>query len=38
MKREVKTWTINDNYKLGEDIQSKVLALAFGLAAELNEI
>ena len=29
-------WTIKDNYKLGEDIQSKVLAFAFGLSAEIE--
>ena len=28
--------TIKDNYKLGEDIQSKVLAFAFGLSAEIE--
>lgn len=36
MKREVKIWTIKDNYRLGEDIQSKVLAFAFGLSAEIE--
>ena len=34
MERECKVWTIKDNYRLGDDIQSKVLAFAFGLAAE----
>lgn len=29
-------WTIKDNYKLGSDIQSKVLAFAFGLSAEIE--
>lgn len=29
-------WTIKDNYKLGTDIQSKVLAFAFGLSAEIE--
>ncbi len=29
-------WTLKDNYKLGSDIQSKVLAFAFGLAAEIE--
>lgn len=29
-------WTIKDNYRLGDDIQSKVLAFAFGLAAEIE--
>ena len=29
-------WTIKDNYKLGSDIQSKVLAFAFSLSAEIE--
>ena len=28
--------TIKDNYRLGDDIQSKVLAFAFGLSAEIE--
>ena len=36
MNRECKIWTIKDNYRLGEDIQSKVLAFAFGLSAEIE--
>lgn len=36
MGRECKVWTIKDNYRLGEDIQSKVLAFAFGLSAEIE--
>lgn len=32
----VQVWTIKDNYKLGADIQSKVLAFAFGLSAEIE--
>ena len=28
MTKECKVWTIKDNYRLGEDIQSKVLAFA----------
>ena len=28
-----KIWTIKDNYRLGSDITSKVLAFAFGLSA-----
>ena len=31
MKKECRVWTIKDNYRLGDDIQSKVLAFAFGL-------
>lgn len=34
MKRDVEVWTIKDNYRLGSDISSKVLAFAFGLSAE----
>lgn len=29
-------WTIKDSYRLGDDIQSKVLAFAFGLSAEIE--
>ena len=29
-------WTIKDNYRLGGDIQSKVLAFSFGLSAEIE--
>ena len=36
MKREVQVWTIKDNYRLGADINSKVLAFAFGLSAEIE--
>jgi len=36
MKKDVKIWTIKDNYRLGNDINSKVLAFAFGLAAEIE--
>jgi DNA invertase Pin-like site-specific DNA recombinase len=31
-----KIWTIKDGYRLGNDIQSKVLAFAFGLSAEIE--
>jgi len=36
MERGVKIWTVKDNYRLGDDIQSKVLAFAFGLSAEIE--
>lgn len=36
MKKGCKVWTIKDNYRLGDDIQSKVLAFAFGLSAEIE--
>ena len=36
MKKEIHVWTIKDNYRLGTDISSKVLAFAFGLSAEIE--
>ncbi len=36
MKKECKVWTIKDGYRLGDDIQSKVLAFAFALSAEIE--
>jgi DNA invertase Pin-like site-specific DNA recombinase len=36
LKREAQVWTIKDNYRLGMDISSKVLAFAFGLTAEIE--
>ena len=36
MQRECIVWTIKDGYRLGDDIQSKVLAFAFGLSAEIE--
>lgn len=36
MTKECRVWTIKDGYRLGEDIQSKVLAFAFGLSAEIE--
>jgi DNA invertase Pin-like site-specific DNA recombinase len=36
MERGIKIWTIKDNYRLGDDIQSKVLAFTFGLSAEIE--
>lgn len=36
MNNGAKVWTIKENYRLGDDIQSKVLAFAFGLAAEIE--
>ena len=36
MRRECIVWTIKDGYKLGDDIQSKVLAFAFGLSEEIE--
>jgi DNA invertase Pin-like site-specific DNA recombinase len=36
MNTGVRVWTIKDNYRLGDNIQSKVLAFAFGLSAEIE--
>ena len=36
MNINCQVWTIKDNYRLGSDIQSKVLAFAFGLSAEIE--
>ena len=36
MSKDCRVWTIKDNYRLGDDIQSKVLAFAFGLSAEIE--
>lgn len=36
MLKECRVWTIKDGYRLGDDIQSKVLAFAFGLSAEIE--
>ena len=36
LNKDVQVWTIKDSYRLGVDIQSKVLAFAFGLSAEIE--
>lgn len=36
MQKGINVWTIKDNYRLGNDINSKVLAFAFGLSAEIE--
>ena len=36
MEREIKVWTIKDNYRLGDNLTSKVLAFAFGLSAKIE--
>lgn len=36
MQKGAQVWTIKDNYRLGADIQSKVLAFAFSLSAEIE--
>lgn len=35
-KHNVKVWTIKDNFKLEDDITSKVISFAFGLSAEIE--
>ncbi|MCL2261269.1 MAG: recombinase family protein, partial [Fibromonadales bacterium] len=37
-EKEVQVWTIKDNYRLGKDISSKVLAFTFGLTAEIERM
>lgn len=36
MQKGARVWTVKDGYKLGDDIQSKVLAFAFALSAEIE--
>jgi DNA invertase Pin-like site-specific DNA recombinase len=36
LNKECQVWTIKENYRLGNDIQSKVMAFAFGLSAEIE--
>lgn len=36
MIKGCRVWTVKDNFRLGDDIQSKVLAFAFGLSAEIE--
>ncbi len=36
LENNINVWTIKDGYRLGNDIQSKVLAFAFGLSAEIE--
>lgn len=36
MTKGCSVWTVKDGYRLGDDIQSKVLAFAFGLSAEIE--
>ena len=36
MKNGIRVYTAKDGYELGDNIQSKVLAFAFGLAAEIE--
>ena len=36
LEKNCQVWTIKENYKLGSDIQSKVLAFTFSLAGEIE--
>lgn len=36
LEKGCRVWTIRDGYRLGDDLQSKVLAFAFGLSAEIE--
>ncbi len=36
LEKECQVWTIKEHYRLGADIQSKVLAFAFALSAEIE--
>lgn len=36
MEREIMVYTVKENYELGNNINSKVLAFAFGLSAEIE--
>lgn len=37
LEKECQVWTLKENFRLGTDVQSKVLAFAFGLSAELSK-
>ena len=36
LEKDCQIWTLKENYRLGADIQSKVLAFAFSLASEIE--
>ncbi len=36
LQRDIRVWTVKDNYRLGDDIPSKVLAFALGISAEIE--
>lgn len=36
LNKNCQVWTLKENYRLGNDIQSKVMAFAFGLSAEIE--
>ena len=36
LNKNCQVWTLKEHYRLGNDIQSKVMAFAFGLSAEIE--
>lgn len=38
MTKNAQVWTIKESYRLGTDLQSKILAFAFGISAELERV
>ncbi len=36
LNKNCQVWTIKEHYRLGDDIQSKVMAFAFGISAEIE--
>jgi DNA invertase Pin-like site-specific DNA recombinase len=36
LNKNCQVWTLKENYRLGNDIQSKVMAFAFGLSAKIE--
>ena len=36
LNKNCQVWTLKENYRLGNDIPSKVMAFAFGLSAEIE--
>jgi len=36
MEKGCRVWTVKEGYRLGNDLQSKVLAFAFGMAADIE--
>lgn len=37
LNKNCQVWTLKENYRLGDDVTSKVLAFCFGLTAELSK-
>ncbi len=37
LEKNCQVWTLKESFRLGSDIQSKVLAFAFGLSAEISK-